>query len=57
MGYRFAYGTGTFVINYWKMNPDLSNYSKKIDYAATNKKKKELPYPASIIYNSFRVRQ
>lgn len=42
MGYRFAYGTGTFVINYWKMNPDLSEYSKKLDYAATNKKKKEL---------------
>lgn len=42
MGYRFGNGIGTFVINYWKMDPKLNRHNKKLDYAATRKKKEEL---------------
>ena len=42
MGYKFSYGIGTYVINHWKMEPDRMKKKKRIDYAATNIKKKEL---------------
>lgn len=42
LGYKFGYGIGTFVINHWKMEPDRMKKKKRIDYAATNARKKEL---------------
>lgn len=42
MGYKFSHGIGTYVINHWKMDPELMRKKKRIDYAATNARKKEL---------------
>ena len=42
MGYRFANGIGTYVINYWKMDPTMTKYKNRIDYGATSKRKKEI---------------
>lgn len=42
MGYKFGYGIGTYCINHWKIEKDKLNKTKRIDFAATNLKKKEL---------------
>lgn len=41
-GYRFAHGLGTFIINYWELDPNKVRGEYKIDFDATNKRKKEL---------------
>lgn len=42
MGYRFSYGIGTYCINHWKLDLERKKNNKRIDFAATNIKKKEL---------------
>lgn len=42
MGYKFGYGTGIYVINHWKIDKKLSKKRPSIDYAETNRRKKEL---------------
>lgn len=42
MGYRFCYGIGTYIINHWKLDTKRMNHRPRLDYAATNIKKKEL---------------
>ena len=42
MGYKFGYGIGTYIINHWKMEKERMIKNKRIDYAATNARKKEL---------------
>lgn len=42
MGYKFANGIGTYCINHWKMDPDRMKKTTKIDFKATNAKKREL---------------
>lgn len=42
MGYKFSYGIGIYCINHWKIEPSKMNNTKRIDFAATNAKKKEL---------------
>lgn len=42
MGYKFGYGIGTYVINHWKLDPSKVKNKPRLDYAATNAKKKEL---------------
>lgn len=51
MGYEFGYGIGTFVINRWKMKKAAMAKKKVIDFAATNKKKKELLEKGCKLYN------
>lgn len=42
LGYKFSHGVGTYCINYWKLDKTNLIKSNRIDYAATNAKKKEL---------------
>lgn len=42
MGYKFNGGIGTYIINYWKLDPKAMRIKPRIDYKATNIKKKEL---------------
>lgn len=42
LGYRFGYDIGTYCINYWKMDKARIRNTNRIDFAATNAKKKEL---------------
>lgn len=42
MGYKYGYDIGTYVINHWKLDTNSSKSKPRIDYAATNAKKKEL---------------
>ena len=42
MGYRFSQGIGTYCINHWKLDKARMNKTKRIDFAATAAKKKEL---------------
>jgi len=41
-GYKFGHGIGTYCINHWKIDLDKHNKVKRLDFAATNAKKKEL---------------
>lgn len=41
-GYKFSNGIGTYIINKWKLDKDKIKNKPKIDFAATNAKKKEL---------------
>ena len=40
--YRFGQNIGTYICNYWKIDENLRKKVKKLDYAATNARKKEL---------------
>ena len=40
-GYKYGYDLGTYIINYWRVS-GTKGKGKKIDFAATNAKKKEL---------------
>lgn len=51
MGYRFGNGIGTFIINYWKMDPTKTKYKNRIDFNATNKRKKELLAEGKRLYD------
>lgn len=51
MGYKFSYGIGTYCINHWKIEPSKMNSTKRIDFAATNIKKKELLDKGIKLYN------
>lgn len=42
MGYKFGYGIGTYVINYWKLDAERIKRKPRLDFAATAAKKKEL---------------
>lgn len=42
MGYKFSNGIGTYCINHWKINQDIAKMNKRIDFNATNVRKKEL---------------
>lgn len=41
-GYKFSNGIGTYIINSWKLDKNKIKNKPKIDFAATNAKKKEL---------------
>lgn len=41
-GYKFCFGIGTYCINYWKLDNARMKKKLVLDYAETNKKKKEL---------------
>lgn len=41
-GYKFSYGIGTYVINYWRLDPKRIKNKKRLDYDATRLKKQEL---------------
>ena len=51
MGYRYLAGIGTYCINYWKIDPDKQKLKKRIDFAATNARKKELIARGDKIYD------
>lgn len=40
-GYRFGFGIGTYCINRWNI-PNSSKFKAKVDYKATNERKKQL---------------
>lgn len=42
MGYKYGNGIGTYVINCWKLDVNRMKNKPRLDYAATNAKKKEL---------------
>lgn len=42
LGYKFSHGIGTYCINYWKLDKTKLIKSNRIDYAATNERKREL---------------
>lgn len=41
-GYRFANGIGTYCINRWRLDINNAKFKRKLDFAATTNKKKEL---------------
>lgn len=51
MGYKFSYGIGTYVINYWKLDKKRMNNKHYIDYAATNARKRELLAKGEKLYD------
>lgn len=51
MGYKFNYGIGVFCINRWTMDADRMARKKKLDFAATSARKKELLAQGIKIYN------
>lgn len=51
MGYRFSYGIGTYCLNHWKLDKAKMKKNKRIDFAATNLKKKELLAKGAKIYD------
>lgn len=50
-GYKFNYGIGTYVINHWKLDKNKAKNKKRLDYAATNARKKELLAKGIKLYN------
>lgn len=42
MGYRFSHGIGTYCINHWKLDIARMKNTKRIDFAATSAKKREI---------------
>lgn len=42
MGYKFSNGIGTFVCNHWKLDKNKMKNKPRLDYKATQEKKKEL---------------
>ena len=42
MGYKFSYGIGIYICNHWKLDPLIVRNKPRLDYAATNARKKEL---------------
>lgn len=50
-GYRFSHGIGTYCINHWKIDPNLKNKTKRIDFAATAARKKQLIESGAKIYD------
>jgi len=51
MGYEFSYGIGTYCINHWKIDKDKQTKTKRLDFAATNAKKRELEAKGTRLYN------
>lgn len=51
MGYKFGHGIGTYCINHWKLEPSRMNKTKRIDFAATSLKKRELIAKGEKIYD------
>lgn len=51
MGYRYLGGIGTFSINFWKIDPSKAKKTKRIDFAATNLRKKELLAQGKTLYD------
>lgn len=51
MGYKFSNGIGTYCINHWKISKDKANKTKRIDFAATNLRKKELLAQGITLYD------
>lgn len=41
-GYKFTHGIGIYIINYWTIPNETKKNIKKLDFAATNKRKKEI---------------
>lgn len=52
MGYTYKYGIGTYVINYWKMDPTKSNFKNRIDFKATNERKRQLLAEGKKLYDA-----
>lgn len=50
-GYKFINGMGTFCINRWHIDTKSKTYKPRIDFDATNKRKKELLKAGIKIYN------
>lgn len=42
MGYKFDHGIGTYIINHWKLDPSRMHHKPKLDYSATNARKREI---------------
>lgn len=53
-GYVFDYGLGTFLINYWKL--DKASSKAIIDFAATNKRKREILASGKRLYDEDEAR-
>lgn len=51
-GYRFTNGIGTYVCNYWKLDPNRKNAVKRLDRRATNLRKQELKDKGVKLFNS-----
>lgn len=51
MGYRFGYGIGTYCINHWKIDPARAKKTKRVDFAATALRKKELIAQGAELYD------
>lgn len=49
-GYQYGYGIGTYCINRWKVTGEARN-KLKLDFAATNRKKKELLAQGAKLYD------
>jgi len=51
MGYEFGYGIGTYCINHWKIQKDKQTKTKRLDFAATNAKRRDLESKGIKLYD------
>lgn len=51
MGYKFSYGIGIYVCNHWKLDTSKIKHKPRLDYAATNLRKKELIAKGEKLYD------
>lgn len=51
-GYKMTHSLGTWIINYWKLDRNHKNFKNKLDFAATNKRKKELLAKGCKLWNA-----
>ena len=51
MGYHYSNGIGTYCINHWKIELSKMSKTKRIDFAATNIKKRELLAKGEKLYD------
>lgn len=51
MGYKFGYGIGTYCINHWKIDPARGKKTKRVDFAATAARKRELIAQGAELYD------